>query len=126
MSRKVNRSNQQSSSKEGIIDLAALAVAHSITILLPESLDLPKINEPLMHSYLRSKITGKKVLKGQAFVALYLGKEHNFTILEITSDKGENDNSNNKANETSFIVSAETSIILKEVQEECPQTKQVI
>ena len=65
MSRKVNKPNQQSSSKEGIVDLAALAVARSITIFLPESLDLPKINEPLMHSYLRTKISGKKVYEGQ-------------------------------------------------------------
>lgn len=125
MSRKVNKSNQQSSSKEGIVDLAALAVARSVTILLPESLDLPKINEPLMHSYLRTKITGKKVYQGQEFVALYLGKEHNFTVLEINSDKEDNAKANDK-HETSFIVSGETSIILKAVQEEGPQVKQVI
>lgn len=116
MSRKVNKPNQQSSSKEGIVDLAALAVARSVTVLLPESLDLPKINEPLMHSYLRNKIIAKKVCPGQAFVALYLGKEHNFTILEINSEKEENDKANSKPNETSFIVNGDTSIILKAVQ----------
>lgn len=126
MSRKVNRPNQQSSSKEGIVDLAALAVACSVTVLLPESLDLPKINEPLMHSYLRTKISGKKVYQGQEFVALYLGKEHNFAILEINSDKEDHAKANDKHNETSFIVSGETSIILKAVQEEGPQVKQVI
>lgn len=118
MSRKVNKNNQQSSSKEGIVDLAALAIARSITILLPDSLDLPKINEPLMYSYLRTKISGKKVYEGQSFVALYLGKEHHFTIIEINSDKEEyvNNKQANRSNDnTSFIVNGETSIVLKAI-----------
>ena len=62
-------------------------------------------------------------------MALYLGKEHNFTILEINSDKEGNANNkqaNNKSNDTSFIVNGETSIVLKAVQEEASQVKQVI
>jgi hypothetical protein len=40
-----------------------------------------------MQGYLRTKLTGKKVYQGQAFTALYLGKENTFVIASIESDK---------------------------------------
>jgi hypothetical protein len=85
MSKRNNKQNQQAPSKEAVIDLAALAVAKSITIRLPASLALEKINQPLMHGYLRFKVNGKRISAGQSFVALYLGKEYSFTILSITN-----------------------------------------
>ena len=72
-----------------IVDLANLAAAKSVKVQLPSSLSLASLNQPLIQAYLRQKIIAKKIVPPQNFVALYLGKEHNFLITEVEAENVE-------------------------------------
>jgi hypothetical protein len=85
---KKNKPNQQTKSgREGALELANLAIAKTVSILLPQEIKKEALNLPLMEGYLRTKMKDKKITIGQTFVTLYLGKEHNFIVSEIDGIK---------------------------------------
>lgn len=106
--------------------MANLAIARTVTILLPQEIKKEALNLPLMEGYLRTKMKEKKITLGQTFVTLYLGKEHNFIVSEIDGIKAnsvdlepdsrredtraEERNEETGRNSPSFIVGGETAI----------------
>lgn len=42
-----------------------------------------------MQAYLRQKLVAKKIVPPQSFVALYLGKEQSFQIIEVEAENVE-------------------------------------
>ena len=70
---KKNSKGQQSKGEE-MVDLANLKVASVVNVVLPDSIKSNQMNLPLIEGYLRNKLSNKKVVPGQHFVALFKGK----------------------------------------------------
>lgn len=85
MSKKNSKVHKQEPPK--VIDLSTLQVARSIKIRLPKTHSKSQINHLLLSTYLRNKLTNKKVIKSTPFMALYMGKDINFYIQDISFEK---------------------------------------
>lgn len=104
MSKKTIKHQQSPKEPAPILNLAKLQIATKVVISLPAGLEKEQINIMLMSHYIRSKLMNKKVEEKQDFMAVYLGKEMNFQVVDAEGINAEN------KEEDSFVIGEDTKI----------------